>query len=328
MKKYVNKLMMGIVVVGLAMIIIRCDDILEEDISNESVNLIHPKSNDTINGNAVQFRWDYVQGAEDYRIEVKNIESNTIILDSLVQEAIFDFTIDPGSYSWSVRGENFAYATPFAQDEEFSVITSSDLTRQTVKLLTPANESFLKEKNIELSWERVSEATFYDIKISEVVDNKVGDVVFDNKGENIVGTSINLTNNDLPKDGRYQWEIKAGNESSNSDFFVSRFSIDTQKPPAPALLEPTVGQTIALSTSVVFKWEFTDTGDFQSDIVASIQIASDSEFNNVVHSAGPITETEYSFMFSEVGTYFWRIKLEDKAKNSGDFSAANQVIIN
>ncbi|WP_298538936.1 hypothetical protein [uncultured Aquimarina sp.] len=323
MKKYVSYI--AIVCVSF---FTGCDDIIEDDITNDIVTTNAPEDMAQIQGNSVQFRWNGIDGADEYRIQINNKVSNSIILDSLVNTTLFDYTMNPGSYQWRVRGENFAYQTAYSFNSDFEVISSIDLSDQVVTLERPLNEEFLNNTDITFSWQSISTATSYKIKISKINETSET-LIFDNDDNNISGTSITIGNSVIPEDARYKWEIQALNDSSMTMFFSNFFSIDTQNPPEPVLTEPTTGQTGSVNQEISFKWSYTDTGAITSGITSTIQIATDDSFNDVIETnSNPLTADEYTFTFTVADTYFWRVKGEDDAGNSGEFSAANQIIIN
>ncbi|MBQ4821397.1 hypothetical protein [Aquimarina sp. MMG016] len=305
-----------------------CDDVIEDDITNDLVTAVAPLDMAEIEGNTVQFRWNGIEGADEYRIQINNQETNAIILDSLVIKSVFDYAMNPGSYQWRVRGENFAYVTAYTFDSRFTVAASTDLSNQTVTLTSPANGIFTNNSALTFTWDPISTATFYKIKISKI-DGSTETLVFDNDGNNIIGTSITIGNSVISEDGEYKWEIQAGNDSSTSEFFPRTFSLDTQAPPTPTLTEPTTGQTASVDEEISFKWTFADTGVIQSGITSTIQIATDQTFNDVIETnSNPLAIDEYTFTFTTAGTYFWRVRGIDDAGNTGDFSDASQIIIN
>lgn len=321
MRKYVS------CVIALSIgLLISCDDIIEDDITNDLVTTVAPQDMAQIEGNSVQFRWDPIDGADEYRIQINNQASNSIILDSLVNTSVFDYTMNPGSYEWRVRGENFAYQTAYSFSAAFSVVASADLTDQTVTLSSPNNGVFLNDTGITFSWEAISTATFYKIRIFRI-DGATETEIFNNNNENIIGTSITIGNSVITEDALYRWEISAGNGSSATTYFPRTFSVDTQDPPKPTLTEPISGGTISTGEEVSFKWIFTDTGTIQSGVTYTLQIATDQDFNDVIQSASEDVE-EYSFTFNTADTYFWRVRGVDDAGNVGDYSDSSQIIVN
>ena len=98
--KTINKLLLCIGVISLA----ACDDIIEKDITGDMVIPLYPMNDTEIESNVVNFQWNELDGADDYRIQVYS-ESNNMVLDSLVNETNFTYPLAPGHYQWRVRGE-------------------------------------------------------------------------------------------------------------------------------------------------------------------------------------------------------------------------------
>ena len=72
MKKQSNILILAV----LFLITYTCDDILEEDITNDVVQTTAPSSNSVIEGNTVQFSWLGIDGADNYRIQITKQQSD------------------------------------------------------------------------------------------------------------------------------------------------------------------------------------------------------------------------------------------------------------
>jgi len=311
-------------VIGCLAAFIGCDDVIEDDITDDVITTVAPLDNAEINGNTVQFRWNGIEGANEYRLQVNNQATNAIILDSVVDTSIFDYTMDPGNYQWRVRGENFAYTTPYSFDSRFSVVASTNLEGQTVTLDNPTNNEYLNDSEITFTWEAISTATFYKIKISKVEENTETEI-YDNNDNKINGISITIGNSVITEDGEYKWEIQAGNDTSETDYFSGTFFIDTQEPPKPTLTAPTTGETADAGEEITFTWTFEDTGVVQSGITGTIQISENENFNEVLNTVSNVSE--YKFTFDNPGTYFWRVRGKDDAGTTGDYSDPFQIII-
>ena len=54
----------------LTLLLPACNDIIAKDISEETPVLILPGANDTISSNPVQFKWEEMEGATKYKLEV------------------------------------------------------------------------------------------------------------------------------------------------------------------------------------------------------------------------------------------------------------------
>lgn len=98
-----------------------CDDVFPDNISWDEMRPITPEEGAIITRSPVQFRWNTLKGAENYRLQV--FEEQTMLIDSLISGSFYDYTIEAGSYRWRVRGENSAFETTFSPLINFSVVT-------------------------------------------------------------------------------------------------------------------------------------------------------------------------------------------------------------
>ena len=321
MKKYVN----SITYIAILSTFLGCEDIIEDDITDDLITVIAPLNDAEIEGNSVQFRWNQVDGADEYRIQIANETNNRIIIDSLVQSSVFDLTINPGNYKWRVRGENFAYQTSYSFDSSFKVFSSTDLSQQVVELNTPVNNFYSNTYAMTFIWQGIQTATFYKFQILKV-DNSNETVVFEDT--NVLDTSITLGQTNLTEDAEYIWQVSAENETSFTDYFRRRFFIDTQNPPAPNLISPTNGQVFNINQNITFSWNFNnDTGNIQSGISSTIEVASDENFGNILFSESLVDQT-IDLTINTAGSYFWRVKGNDGAGNEGQFNSSGRFTVN
>ena len=133
MRKIFNKsIKIGLSITSVFLIaLVGCDDVLEEDITDDNITITAPLNETTVVSNAVTFQWNSNSGSEDYRVQV-NDASNVMVVDSLVPANSFTYPLSPGVYSWRVRGENFAYQTAYTFPVSFTMEASEDMTNQTV----------------------------------------------------------------------------------------------------------------------------------------------------------------------------------------------------
>lgn len=117
MKKYLSILPLGILCTLMA-----CDDVFEEDITEDQVEVSNPLEGAMIMADSLQFRWGNVQGADSYRIQVMD-DRQIIVLDSTVLQPSYIYPISAGAYEWRVRAENFAYVTNFTPFLGFTVVS-------------------------------------------------------------------------------------------------------------------------------------------------------------------------------------------------------------
>ncbi len=316
--KKLNKII--ILSIGI-MFFFSCDDILEEDISNDSVLVSLPLSGAIIEGNNVQFVWESLEGADNYRVQV--INSNQIrTVDSLVSATVFSYNLDSGNYQWRVRGENFAYSTAYNFPIDFTVKESNDLGGQVVNLQTPSENFYTNAPITIFNWEKIGAADTYDFQIIKKLNGEQG--VFQDTG--ISENSISIDGTLLDEDAEYIWKVKAINSLTETEFSQRSFFIDTQAPNQPSLSTPNDEHTIGAST-VTFNWtNGADTGEIKSNITNTLEISTDSNFGTIFHSV----ETENNsvqYEFTNLNTYYWRVKAIDVAGNESDYSIVRSIIV-
>lgn len=102
---------------------VSCDQ-FPEDIEKEEIVILAPKENDIIQSSEVLFWWEDLDGTDQYRFQLvrpnfndtRELLSDTLLIeiDTLNQEANkIKVFLEPGTYQWRVRGENFGYQTDF-----------------------------------------------------------------------------------------------------------------------------------------------------------------------------------------------------------------------
>lgn len=300
--------------------IISCDDILEEDITNLMMEIISPSQGSTIEGNTVTFSWQTLSGADDYRIQVLT-DNQAYVLDSLVSSNNFVYALDPGTYQWRVKGENFAYATQYTFPVSFTLVASDNLSNQTLILQTPSNNLYTNNTDIILTWSSINSAEYYNF---ELIKNLNGQqTVF--QENNITSTMFTLPTDSFDEDAEYFWKIKAVNSTSQTSFSQRSIFVDRVIPNQPNLVSPNDQQ---VSPSIVsFNWtNGSDAGAVQSTITNTIQISSDINFNSIVHTFNT-SNNSYQYIFENSGSYYWRVKSFDAAGNVSDFSNVRSVNI-
>lgn len=103
----------------LALLVAGCE-VLEEDISHKTVQVLAPSDRITVESGTVGFRWQATEYAAGYRFTVVSpsfaaagrIVADTVIrADSLARSYGCRVELAPGRYEWSVTGFNTGYTT-------------------------------------------------------------------------------------------------------------------------------------------------------------------------------------------------------------------------
>ncbi len=290
-----------------------CDDILEEDITDDSIQILSPVEGTVVVGNNVQFLWQTLDGADDYRVQVLGA-NQIIIIDSLVSVNQLDYNLNVGNYQWRVKGENFAYETEYTFPINFSVEASEDLTTQNVILLTPSDNLYTNNADITFTWNSIATANSYTLEIVKINNGET--TIY--QESDITTTSTSVESSLFDVDAQYIWKVKAVNDTSETPFSERTIYIDRIVPNVPTLNTPADSSTN--SFVVTFNWgNGTDTGNVQSSITNTIEIASDINFNTLLLSEDTVNNT-YQYTFSTAGDYYWRVKAFDLAGNQSDNS--------
>lgn len=292
--------------------VVACDDILEDDISDDMVLPIYPSSGTTIESNVVTFQWNQLKGADDYRVQVFS-DGQQMVLDSLVTSTHATFEMNPGNYQWRVRGENSAYESAYSFPLQFEVIASDDLSNQQVLLSAPAPNFMTNSTTFSISWQPLSAADSYSIEIINLTNS--GTLVHEQSG--ITANSLALDATILTQDAEYQWKVKAVNSLGETPFSARNFSLDTTAPNQPQLSLPEDEANIGLSQTVIFEWSIaTDSGVIQSPVSYIIEISTNNSFTNIIQTSST-TQPSFQQLFTVEGTYYWRVKAKDGAGNIG-----------
>lgn len=315
--KTINK----IIFIALAILTYSCDDILEEDISDDTVQIISPTEDAIIESNVVDFKWASLEGADKYRIQI--YEDQILLLDSLTSKTNITLPLETGSYSWSVRGENYAYESLYSSPSNFSTNIPDDLTDQQVVLSSPENNKFLNFINVPFAWEFLANATTYNIKI---INTTTGLEVYSKP--NLTANSLTLDLTSL-EDGNYEWQLTAkNNESETKRYSARKFNIDTTTPNQPKNTLPADNSTQTVNSNVTYTWSIAaDIGTSKSPVSYIVEFASDVDFNAIIDTQNS-NSTTLQRTATATGIYYWRVRATDGAGNIGTNSTGFKFTVN
>ncbi|MBF4485848.1 hypothetical protein [Flavobacterium sp. CSZ] len=316
--KTINK----IILISLAILTYSCEDILEEDITNDIVQIISPAKDTKIESNVVSFKWNSLKGADKYRIQVFTTDQ-VLLLDSLTTKANLTLPLNAGNYLWRVRAENYAYQSTYSFPSNFSTTIPDDLTNQQVILSSPDNDKFVNFINVTLNWIPLNKATSYSVK---VVKTSTGEEVFSKN--DLTDNSVMLDKPTL-EDGNYEWRIKAKNtDSETKQYSARKFNIDTTSPNQPKNTLPADNSTQSVNTAVTYTWSIpADVGLAKSPISYVVEFASDVTFNSIVDTINS-NATTLQYTSTTKGVYYWRVKAIDGAGNIGTNSTGYKFTVN
>ncbi|MCF6133371.1 hypothetical protein [Flavobacterium wongokense] len=299
-----------------------CEDIIEEDITNDTVIIVSPQNNQDIYSNVVNFQWNELDGADKYRVQVYS--NSSVIVDSLVSQNHLSMPMTAGDYQWRIRGENFAYNSNYTFNYNFSVIATTDLTNQQTILNSPSDNFYTNNANVILNWQSLAAASTYSFELINVTN---GESIV-NQQSNLTATSLTLNSTILANDAQYKWKIKAVNTTSQTAFSFRNFYLDRSNPNTPTNTLPATDATYNANQQINFSWGIpADVGTIQSTISYVIEFSNNINFTSILQSSNATTAS-FQQSFATSGDYYWRVKAKDLAGNTGLYSTPFRFTIN
>lgn len=275
-----------------------CRDFLVMNIEDKQVNVLAPANNAIISNGQVQFWWDTLRDATQYRLQIVSPSFDSITnvyADTLVTGTRFTINLQAGNYAWRIAGVNSAYMSKYVT-RNFQIDTGQTLTGKFIYIITPANNASLNNKNINFTWNSLNGATFYRIQI---------DSNFTNKYEfTTVNTNYGLSLNE----GAWTWRVRAENASTISQYSTdASFTIDISTPTTPILTNP--ANNTNTTQNINLQWQ-SDAGIAYD----SVLVFSDAALTNRVVADRSITKS-YILPTLSVGSYYWQVYSYDNANN-------------
>ena len=300
-----------------------CKDIVETDLSKKSLGNLVPADNIVTSSYNQTFRWDPIDGATSYNLQIAKPNFTTPIayfLDTTIKTNQFTSTLIPGIYQWRVKALNKSSYTAFITNN-LTIDSSLNLTTQFVLLSTPANNVYLNNLTSSFSWQALANANSY---LFQVLSN---DTLIATQSSTT--TSLSYT---FSGEGTYTWKISGQNTLSTSQPSSARtITIDTTRPLLPIAVFP-IFDTIH-ANPIQLKWNITaSTNSFANSDFCELQISRDSTFAAITTDGKDTimsVETNpmvYNFYGATIGqNYYWRVKAVDNASNSSAYFTRRRI---
>lgn len=297
-----------------------CSDFTEEDLENDTVNLLGPADAAATETQTLTFWWDFVEGADAYRLQIADPDFENIVrleLDTLIESNQFEHTLYPGDFEWRVRAENSAYVSEYFS-RRISILEPVDITKQKVVLVTPGKDANLNQQEIEFRWDELSIAHEYQFELHQ------GDW----SGEDVLDPNVlEETKLTLQLDeGKYAWGVLARDTVNKEEtpFTYRNLVVDLTSPNIPTLAAPADNANVNGLTQT-FTWNYTEDNEL-TDVSFTLQIYSDQDLTSLVEEKETSLKN-YDYTFSETGTYYWRVMASDEAGNESAYSSSYSFTI-
>jgi hypothetical protein len=300
--------------IGVSAFLSSCDDIIEPSISKQVVTLVAPANGTQGNNYTINFLWNTVNHALTYHLQVVTpnfAAPSNVVLDTIVPNYKFSYTLSPGTYQWRVSAENGSTSTAYSTPNTFTVGTGT-ITQQTVTLTSPASGLKTNQSSCTFQWSSLFGATAYQFEIDTNNFANPNAVV---STQTVTGTQLSFT---FPKSQTYEWRVMAQNDTAQSQWSVINQVVFNNTPPAAvSLLSPASATTDPLP--VTLQW---------STVVNAVKYelyVYQSDGVTIYNSSFPmaLTTTSYSFTLGTSGNkIYWTVTATDAFGNVSQAPAA------
>ncbi len=303
-----------------------CDKIVADDITAETPVLILPTVDDTVGVNPVHFKWEAMEGATKYHLEIVSPSFAAIeafALDSVISGTDFYFALDSNEYELKLTALNGGYESQVLGPIKFWVGVQASSSTSNVVLTSPTNAGYVGATfNNQFSWNAVSGATSYEFSLRQGSSYATGTLI---NSQNNISTSTYTAPTAL-SEGEYHWGVKAYFSTSESPISIGQFFVDAFSPNVAINSSPS-NFSFGFTGITTFTWgNGTDPGTIHSPVTSTLEIATDSGFGNIIETVNVVgTSADVNLI---TGTYFWRVTNTDEAGNTAGSSTAYQFTVN
>jgi hypothetical protein len=224
-----------------------CSDIFLEDLEGQSITVLYPQANTSLSAEQVTFRWEALDGAEEYRLRIVKPNFTQIqayVLDSLTEQLSMRVSLDTGRYAWILEARN---SGSFTRSDTFNLWIQADtnLSATVLELIAPLNNTVLLDDSVALVWQEVNFADVYRVQVA--VDPSFNALFL--VQNQLVTLEYLILGSSQVNDGSYYWRVRAENAFAQSSWSSTRrFNVDL----IPSLSLPNSNASITLPFA--FTW--------------------------------------------------------------------------
>ena len=287
-----------------------CSDIVEEDISNEQLQILSPPENFISSTTSVEFNWTSIDGSDFYNLTVvtPNFENLiSTVVDSNLTDTRFIGFFSPGVYQYSVNGFNSAYESQISFGF-FTIDSSLNVNDEIIQLISPQNNLVSSESEQVFIWNQNQNINDYRFEIRQ---NNLGGP-YEVSPIIIVDTTISQVLNE----GVFYWGVQGqSGDLGATEFSFHVLTIDTTPPPEATLVHPI--DNLSFSSDTILNFDWSSENDNLTETLDIIQIFFEIDSTTAIYSfeAEP-NEIQINSDTLESTTYLWRVNRIDQANNS------------
>lgn len=290
--------------------------------------LIVPAASDTILSNPVLFKWEEMEGATKYRLQVVSPSFSSIsyyVLDTIVTNTQLTYSLDSTVFELKLTAMNGGYTSQTLGPVQFWVGVGPTVNVSQVILSSPSSDNYVNSTfNDSFSWQSISGALTYEFSLRESDNFAIGNILHTQNA--ISTTQFTLPGSLVLDEGTYSWGVKAYFASGETNYSTRKFYIDLTDPNTPTLTSP-AAMSFQSTGVITFSWSNgIDGGVVHAPIHSIIEVSDDPSFTTILFTDDLIGSTS-NFTLT-TGTFYWRVYNYDEADNTSAYSTINQFIVN
>lgn len=317
-----------LIIVSLSTAFTSCKEIIAEDITNRIPVLILPAVSDTVLQNPVQFKWEAMEGATKYHLQVVSPSFTTIsdyVLDTIVTGTTFSFPLDSAVFELKLTAMNGGYSSQTLGPIQFWVGISPTINSSSIVLQTPTDALFVNGTFTgPFTWQSLSGATSYEYSLRKGAAFATGTI--EHTQNSITTTTYTLPGTVILAEGTYYWGVKAYLATNETYFSTRTFSVDVTDPNTPTLISPN-NMSLLNAGSIPFSWSNgSDGGTIQAPVHSYVEVSVDPGFATIDYASNLIGGSTNITL--PIGSYYWRAYNLDDAGNVSSYSTVNTISVN
>jgi hypothetical protein len=261
-------------------------------------------------GQSQSYCWNTVSGATNYRIEWDDNSGFSSPTYENTSSTCFSKSLTgSGTWYWRVRADNACGSGSWSTSRNVQLLS----VPAAVTLVSPANSStVLQGATQQFCWNTITGATSYIIQWD------------DNSGFSSptqLSTSSTCINQSFASTGTWYWRAQASNSCGSGSWSSTR-NIIVESPTLgiPTLTAPTNGLEICSGETINFCWSTVSAATSYR-----IQWADNSGFGAPQEMTASATCLDHELVSG--GTWYWRVRAEDGATQSGWSSVRTVSVI-
>jgi hypothetical protein len=260
------------------------------------VTLVSPKDRDINAGKNPEFRWNPIDGANGYTIQISKNQDFSEFATNTEVGLTTTYSLpnplpDESDYYWRVKGNFTSASIPWSETYTFF---SGKLPQ--ALLLEPLHSSTDNPLSIKFKWERPANSSWQTFELSNTED--FSSIV---NYSGLTGDTITVSN--LAPESKYYWRVTSRFFTFYDTYNIQSevFSFTTLELPAATLAEPSNNATNQ-SLGIKFAWERAPNSSWQI-----FELSKSQDFTSVLYSS-VLTDDTIRVSNLKPGTqYFWRV---------------------